>query len=563
MIHRIVIWVSFLLLFAKADGLVITELHRDPLGRESEMPGGLSHEYIEITNLSSDTLLIQSLFLTDGMDSDSIIPFGVFEAHNNCPADRRFLAPGEIALILDPDYRRATLSNPSALYSIPSGTVLLTVGDGDLGNGLASDDGVIIYKGSLNRIDSVLASACDNESSSSSPTTGKLSLLSPANVPEGISVVAQSSLQNPVSYTVCSANTSPGLCETLSEGCILEYKLSIKGDSAECKVYGLFVDGHASNSQWSLYSCRSGSKVLLWQGSLSDDAFSMTFDLPLDSAQYMFELKRNGILINRALDISQVWVPQKSILVTEIFPRSTADQPEWFEIYNASQMEINLKNWSYGNSEDADFITEGDLRIGPGRYLVICKNISIMKLQLQNASVQQPSRWHSLDNYNDTILLLSPSGQTVDEVCYHSSWFDNWKNQSLEKVKADRSGTARESWVLCTSPTPGLPGKAYSYRSAVSPFVEIGPVPFTPDGDGHNDFLSIRLNIPADQNVKIRIFGFDGREVWNKSSVQAVLFWDGVGLDGRKCAPGPFFVICEFSSDRNRTVIRKRGILWR
>ena len=62
-------------LSVQAAGLVvISELLRDPAGRESEIPGGRSHEFVEFVNLTGDTLTLDSLYLGDRRDSDEVVP---------------------------------------------------------------------------------------------------------------------------------------------------------------------------------------------------------------------------------------------------------------------------------------------------------------------------------------------------------------------------------------------------------------------------------------------------------------------------------------------------------
>jgi hypothetical protein len=38
--------------------IFFSEIERNPVGGETEIPGGKSHEYIEVVNLSQDTLAI-------------------------------------------------------------------------------------------------------------------------------------------------------------------------------------------------------------------------------------------------------------------------------------------------------------------------------------------------------------------------------------------------------------------------------------------------------------------------------------------------------------------------
>ena len=97
--------------------ILITELYRDPPGSESSLCGGASHEFIEILNIGTDTFKINNLFITDGMESDSVIPLREkLSMHPKCIYNRRFICPGQFALILDPDYSEALIEMVAHSY---------------------------------------------------------------------------------------------------------------------------------------------------------------------------------------------------------------------------------------------------------------------------------------------------------------------------------------------------------------------------------------------------------------------------------------------------------------
>ncbi|MBN1306947.1 MAG: hypothetical protein JXA18_03455, partial [Chitinispirillaceae bacterium] len=121
--------------------LIVSELYRDPLGTESSLGGGASHEFVEITNLGPDSIALDSLFITNGLEADSIVPVReTLPGHEQCLYGGRMIAPGAVALILDPDYRRAIVEDTSRRFLLPAGTLLLQCGDGEFGSsGFAAD----------------------------------------------------------------------------------------------------------------------------------------------------------------------------------------------------------------------------------------------------------------------------------------------------------------------------------------------------------------------------------------------------------------------------------------
>jgi len=85
----------FCLIYSNALAqLFVSELERNPIGPETETPGGKSHEYIELVNLTSDTFAIDQLVIFDGAIRDKLIP----------KFSKVKFVPGSVLLILDPDY---------------------------------------------------------------------------------------------------------------------------------------------------------------------------------------------------------------------------------------------------------------------------------------------------------------------------------------------------------------------------------------------------------------------------------------------------------------------------
>jgi hypothetical protein len=96
-----------------------------------------------------------------------------------------------------------------------------------------------------------------------------------------------------------------------------------------------------------------------------------------------------------------------------------------------------------------------------------------------------------------------------------------------------------------------------------TPSIEIGPTPFSPNGDGVDDVLSIRMKAPPGVKATIRIFGFDGKPLKTFTGEQELILWDGTTDSGRPAPPGAIYIIAEFTSGGGRQVVRKRGVLWR
>ncbi len=254
-----------------------------------------------------------------------------------------------------------------------------------------------------------------------------------------------------------------------------------------------------------------------------------------------------------------------TIKINEVFPRATADCPEWFEIVNSGTVPVNIKNWHFGRSDDTNLISAVDYMVSPGNFVVATQNKVLFTQKYPSCTqVIQPAHWNMLDNYRDTLCLSNASQVPLECVCWDYKWFDNWTDQSLERVSLQLNGEDKNTWVVSQKPTPGQPNGSIPWRDVALPSLEIGPVPFSPNGDGKDDYLSIKLSLPAAMTADVSIYGFDGRKYFSlPGPVSGQYLWNGRDQSGNPVAVGPFFVVAEVKSGGQKTVLRKKGILWR
>jgi gliding motility-associated-like protein len=179
-------------------------------------------------------------------------------------------------------------------------------------------------------------------------------------------------------------------------------------------------------------------------------------------------------------------------------------------------------------------------------------------------NIIQADHWYALNNYRDTIQLFNQSGIPADTIYYDSDNLTEWKSQSIERIDASKNGTSRGSWSVSESSTPGIPNSASSWRNTPSIFIDAGPVPFTPNNDGHDDFYKIICQIPSEQTMNISILSFDGKVVKTFTGPsQPEYLWDGRDSRGKFIPNGPFFVVIKIDGDKKNSVIRKKGVIWR
>ena len=554
---------------AAAERIAITEVLKDPIGLESACPGGKSHEFIEIVNLGSDTFEINSLFLSDGSAVDSVIPWqNPLSWHTNCCFNRTIILPGQFALILDRDY----VESPSGSYfTIADSTLILTVDASSIAGGLTITKGLFLYRGEIDSIIDSLAAFLD--SGYCVTLEGRVYHTQPGNIAEGFSNVPVNLLFPSCTFTASPETLSMGSYEFMQDGWVCEYKLYNPGSASPTVVCSLAVlmagkEG-PENASWSIKIV--DSTVTIASGMLpASSLYPVYFEVNLkkDSVAYELTVEENDKKAVIPIDISSVWLPGSPIKINEIFPRATSSVPEWIELVNVSSMPVNLKNWRYGTPEGTgNTIASSDLIVEAGHFLVLTKTSSqFSETYSVGISFVQPATWQSLDNYRDTLLLISSLEDSPCESAYYDyEWFDSWDNQSVERVSLAKSGTEKSAWVLADRPSPGQPNPGVTWHSADKLSMHIGPVPFTPNNDGINDSLSIRISLPEPSyKISITIYGFNGRELFDMTEISpGEKTWNGRKSDGSHAPVGPFFIVGTFTRNGKETLIRKKGILWR
>ena len=108
--------------------LMITEVMANA---ETESTG----EFVEIYNSGTETVDLNGLVLTDEDEVDTLQPFGKSSTE---------LAPGEYAVVVDPDY--------DGVYNIAEDVVVMTTNDTEVGNGLTTSDPVKLYESDANTL---------------------------------------------------------------------------------------------------------------------------------------------------------------------------------------------------------------------------------------------------------------------------------------------------------------------------------------------------------------------------------------------------------------------------
>ncbi|MCD4701432.1 MAG: gliding motility-associated C-terminal domain-containing protein, partial [Candidatus Aegiribacteria sp.] len=137
----------------------------------------------------------------------------------------------------------------------------------------------------------------------------------------------------------------------------------------------------------------------------------------------------------------------------------------------------------------------------------------------------------------------------MDYVPYDNDWGGS-SGVSLEKLNPDFSGYESSSWISCSS--GGTPGRENSCSSGEAggsgKFLDYYPDPFSPDGNGRDDILTIEMNFQHPENeVTLEIYNVQGRLLLQLLSremcgLSKIVTWDGTGENGGRLPVGRYII---------------------
>lgn len=189
-------------------------------------------------------------------------------------------------------------------------------------------------------------------------------------------------------------------------------------------------------------------------------------------------------------------VASAQLVITEISynpPESGADSLEYIEIYNASDIEVNLNGYIIADN-NSDTLKQGVLPAGG--YAVFASNASAVS-SVFGVSVMDSIPNIGLKNSGETITIKSPSGDVIDEVTFddEGEWPDfsqgaDGGGASIELCNLEADNSLGKYWKVSTNvvdtlnskPLAGTPGKANSQSCTIEPdhIVEVSSNVFTP-----------------------------------------------------------------------------------
>ncbi|HEU4469499.1 MAG TPA: lamin tail domain-containing protein [Flavisolibacter sp.] len=275
------------------------------------------------------------------------------------------------------------------------------------------------------------------------------------------------------------------------------------------------------------------------------------------------------------------------IVLNEILFNPPSAGADYVEIYNRGNKVVDVHNLFLASRNGAGQLTtairlsEVPLQLFPGEYLVITEDPDAL---YKSYFVKTPSSvlpckpLPSLPDDEGTVVLLSSSGEVVDEFSYsekyHFKLIANAEGVALERVDPSGESQAPQNWHSAASSagygTPGYLNSQYRLLGDIEQAIEVEPRVVSPDNDGFDDAAIIRYSMEtAGYVANLVIFDAGGRPVryFLKNALlgtKGSWTWDGLDEQGKALPPGPYILQFEvFKLDGKKNQFRKVIVLAR
>lgn len=432
---------------ATASDVVISEVMANPSSETTD-------EFIELYNTSDTTVSLSNWHFTDGDALDEIIAWNP-TVHGDIPGTtlNTTLVPAKsYAVILDPDYNSGGLP-----YHFPAGTVIVTVANSSLGNGLTpSSDPLLLYRNGGTTLD-YLADTYGTPLLNNDPLLCDDDTLDdiPFDPGDGISVekidhaggdVSDNWSSNADNSSTPGAanhpliNQPPQIADTevvpeqvpLDGTTVVLIKAKVADPDGPTDISSVALDLSPLDgpAEQTLYDDGShgdeldGDEWYSYAYLPPDDTRAGSYNLTITAADSQGQVATQSI----SLTLEEVAYSDQ-VMINELLPNPAGSDTanEFIELWNSGTAAINLANWQ---------LTDGTTtyKIPAATSLDGNKYLAFYSAQTKI----------SLNNGGDTVSLLTPRGDLVSKVAYTTT--------PGEDISYMRGTDGKFAWT--TTPTP-------------------------------------------------------------------------------------------------------------
>lgn len=221
------------------------------------------------------------------------------------------------------------------------------------------------------------------------------------------------------------------------------------------------------------------------QNLLSKKAFYVIADFSSDqdtSNNYFYKIIEPGF-------------PPQTVVVNEIMFAPFGGEPEWIELYNNSDTDINLNGWKISDVITTPAVAEikSDFVIRAGDYAVLTKDTTIFNYHRFILSPVLKLNLPTLNNDIDGVVLKDKRGLTIDSVFYSNQW-GGTNGYSLERISSLVNSNQQSNWASSIDIEQSTPGRINSITPKEYD-LQLAEIIFTPRFPVSGDNVSVSAKV--------------------------------------------------------------------
>jgi len=262
------------------------------------------------------------------------------------------------------------------------------------------------------------------------------------------------------------------------------------------------------------------------------------------------------------------------ILFNEILFDPVPPCNDYIELYNNSEKIVDLSLLFISSSPDeatggspALSLSTLPRQLLPGRYVALTTDRDIIADYYTCSDRQEIYQVRSLPSMPDDeggVVLLDREMNVLDRMEYRSTYHMDYltvkEGIALEKVSPELPSGYSFNWhsasELCNWGTPGTRNSAVLSDNEGEHGLSLSSVRISPDGDGFEDVVSVKV-VPGgmDNVVTVTLFSAGGYAVRHlaerfSAGEEALFVWDGTGDDGERLPAGLYMIMAQsYNSD--------------
>ncbi|MFA0961690.1 lamin tail domain-containing protein [Roseivirga sp. BDSF3-8] len=272
--------------------------------------------------------------------------------------------------------------------------------------------------------------------------------------------------------------------------------------------------------------------------------------------------------------------PQKpeigDIILTEILFNPPPNGVDFIECLNTTDSYLDMSGlYFFGHRDKVSIGSDLPVVIGPGEYLAFTPDPGILSGQYPAADagafVRNPLP--SLPDTEGIAGLMDESDSIWQEFAYddryHHHLLRNTEGVSLERIDLQGAPDNRINWASAAADrgygTPGNVNSHYAGGTKGESEISLSTHVITPDFDGVNDFVQIHFTFKKGQNIaNAWIFDMNGRKVITLAegaamAAEGTLRWEGQNDAGAPVSSGYYLIVIEwFNALSERGLIKEK-----